>query len=215
MNPRTIHQRNLSLRIRYLRWLLGLLIFFLSISLLVWGSWPQSIDNRSVSINSAPAALPDERTLTLAWPAWIRAGDSGMVRLVLEPLVQQASSAPSTGQTESNVLIEARLDLAGIQYAPLGEVSQVILPGRPVLFSWELLPVQPGVYRGDVWIHVNLAPGSGGQGQRYVLTAQKIEIVTTGVLGFKSISARLWGTLGIIIGLALCLDGMVSCLIRC
>jgi hypothetical protein len=105
-----------------------------------------------------------------------------------------------------SVLAEARLELPAIPHTPIGDVSQGISPGRPVLFIWELLPGSAGKANGTVWLHLSFIPIAGGPALRQVLTAQRIDIRVIEFLGLSGPWARALGSAGVVVGIALWLD---------
>ena len=175
-----------------------------------------------------PTAVPEileNRRLTLEWPATIRAGDGDTVRLTLEVdasgnLVPTAETAghqttaqivkiPNLFETH-HVLAEARLDLAGVQVEPNDLVSQTLMPGQRVDFSWSVKPEGVGTYRGTVWFYLRFIPINGGSESQRTISAQPIEIKSVDLLGLTGAPARWVGVLGTLVGSVLGLDNIVS-----
>ena len=74
------------------------------------------------------------------------------------------------------IVAESRLDIAGLDYTPMGDLSEALLPGKPVTFLWSIRPNAVGRYRGTVWLHLRFIPLDGSAETRSVLSAQLIEI---------------------------------------
>jgi len=180
---------------------------------------------------TSPApAINERRLLILEWPPAIRLGDADIVRLGLE-VDQEGRLTPTvlieghevTGETvfipnlfdTHNVLVEARLDMAGVEIVPGGELSEPLRPGREVSFVWSVRPTALGVYRGTVWAHLLFIPLADDQdgeltASRRPLTAQIIEIKAINFLGLGGAAARILGGVGTIVGSALGLDPLFS-----
>jgi len=172
----------------------------------------------------APEIL-ENRRLTLEWPAIIRAGDGDTVRLTLEVdatgnLIPTAETAghetsasivkiPNLFETH-HVMAEARLDLAGVQVVPNDMVSQTLLPGQRVDFSWSIKPQEVGVYRGTVWFYLRFIPIKGGFESQRTISAQPIEIRSVDLLGLTGTPARVVGVVGTLVGSIFGLDNIVS-----
>ncbi|NOY98114.1 MAG: hypothetical protein GXP40_02780 [Chloroflexi bacterium] len=167
---------------------------------------------------TALPAIPEQRRLTLEWPPTIRAGDADVIRLTLEvdemgnltPTAEIEGHAIS-GETVSipnlyethNVIAEARLDMAGVIVTPAGQVSEPLLPGKPVTFYWSVRPAEMGRYRGTVWLYLRFIPKEGGEEMRRTLSAQVIEIQAVTLFGLTAGPARFAGTVGSFVGAVL------------
>ena len=173
---------------------------------------------------AAPLDLPavlEERLLVLEFPSRIRTGDSDLIILTLEmdedgnmtPTAQfddhqvrgSAVEIPNLYDTH-NVIAQARLDLAGVDYTPRGEMVEPMRPGVPVVFSWSISPQNVGTYRGTVWVHLQFIPLDGSEPSRRVLSAQVLELDAVNLLGLGGTSARLIGAVGAMVGAFLSLD---------
>ena len=163
----------------------------------------------SSQVTKAPgqenAFLPEKRLLSIEWPATIRVGDSDIIRLTLET-DNRGQVTPSaevnghqiTGQQVSipdlydldNIIAEARLDMAGLQVSPDGAVRQTMLPGQTLVFYWSVSPSQAGLYRGVLWVYLDLIPKNGGEMDQRALVAHRIDIQSTTVLGLPAATAR-------------------------
>ena len=207
---------------------LGIGIVTASLALLLWGLWPVSKNVRTELVS--PAALPsvksnqdlkaaslDRYSLTLEWPAVLRIGDTGQIRLQLEP--QENSLGPSAGQEGGvNRLVEVRLELPGFKPIPEGEALTPLHASQPVILQWRLQPQQPGVNQGTLWVHLRSLPnGSGQMGSpetRQVLSAQKLQIRATSLLGLTGLQARIAGVIGCVVGILLILETFYTLLLK-
>ena len=175
-------------------------------------------------------AIQESRLLALEWPARLRVGDSDTIRLTLE--VDETGAITPTAMIEGhetrgeqvkipnlydthNVMVEARLDIAGLVYTPTSEVVEPMQPGQSVVFFWSVQPRQVGKYRGTVWVHLLYIPkqptGQEGDGEtdqaaRMTLSAQLIEIEAVNFLGLGGNAARVTGWIGAGLGSIISLD---------
>jgi len=163
-----------------------------------------------------PPAIPEMRLLTLEFPPKIRAGDSDVVRLILEMdenggLTPTVSSAGNVTRGETviipnlfdthNVLAEARLDLAGVNVRPSETISETLLPRQKITFYWSINPGDVGNFKGTVWFYLHFIPKtSAGIESRQALSAQPIEIEATSFFGLGATPARWLGIVGTFIG---------------
>lgn len=169
-------------------------------------------------------AIMEERRLLLEWPSTIRAGDSDILRLVLEmdeegrmtPTVVREGHEirgepvliPNLYDTH-NVMVEARLDMAGMDISPTGEVGEPLLPGESVTFFWSVRPKDVGYYTGTLWVYLRYIPLDGSQGVRSPLSAQRVEINVVDLFGLGGFAARVVGIVGTIFGSMIGLDNVL------
>ena len=183
-----------------------------------------SAESTQAPVATQPPAIQEARHLSLEWPPTIRVGDSDVIRLTLEVDAQgkltptaQIEGHETHGETvfipnlydTHNVLAEARMDMAGVQVTPDGDVSEPLLPGQSVTFFWSVRPQDVGTYRGTIWVHLRFIPHDGGPESRRPLTAQLVEIQAVDFLGLGGIAARLVGGLGTLVGSVLGLDNLI------
>jgi hypothetical protein len=181
---------------------------------------------------AAPAplpAIPEQRLLVLEWPSKIRVGDADIIRLSLE-MDTQGNLTPTAyfegNQVQSKpveipnlyathtILAEASLEMAGMEYRPSGDISEALLPGQPVTFVWSVRPPEIRRYRGTIWLHLRFIPRQGGQETRSVLSAQLIEIEAVNFLGLGGATARVLGSVGVVVGSVLGLDNLIPWFIK-
>lgn len=166
-------------------------------------------------VPSPMPALPEARSLTLEFPARMRAGDGDTIRLTLE--VTDLGRIQPTAEVEGHVttlqtievpdlydthtvLAEARLDLAGLDVQPAGVVTQPLLRGRPVTFYWSVRPSEAGKYSGRIWLSLRFLPLAGGPDSSRVIAAPPVEIEATTLWGLRASTARWIGALGSMLG---------------
>jgi hypothetical protein len=169
-------------------------------------------------------AIPEARRLTVEWPPDIKVGDSDIIRMTLD--VDTGGNMTVTAQVEGNetrsetvsipnlyethnVMVEARMDLAGVQVSPAGEVSEPLLPGEPVSFSWSVKPEEVGTFRGTIWVHLRFFPKDGGPESRRALSAQLVEVRAVNFLGLGGSAARWLGGLGTLLGSFISFDSII------
>ncbi len=161
-------------------------------------------------------AIPETRRLTLEFPSRMRAGvESDIVRLTLE--VDDLGNITPTAQIEGNTVVgetiqipnlyethnvtaEARLDLAGMQVQPAEAVYEPLKRGQSATFYWSIRPQETGLYRGTVWLHLNLMNKSTGEEDRIAVSAQIIEIEAVDFFGLSVNLARASGVVGSVVG---------------
>jgi hypothetical protein len=163
----------------------------------------------------AAAAIPERRRLTLDYPPHIRAGDSDLVRLTLE--VDDQGNLTPTASVEGNVvtggvveipnlyethtvIVQARLDLAGVEVSPPGETSAQLVPGQTVSFFWSVSPREAGTFRGTLWLHLRFVDKVSGEELQRPILAQTIEIQGANLIGLSGNAARTAGLIGSVAG---------------
>jgi hypothetical protein len=170
------------------------------------------------ALPAPPPAIPESRRVTLEYPPHIRQGDSDVVRLTLE--VDTLGNVTPTAETQGNtvkgqtvkipnlydthdVIAEARLDLAGVDVRPDGDISEPLLPGQSATFYWSVHPASAGTYRGTAWLFLRFIDKATKQESRIPVSAQSVEISTSDVLGMGGGVARTVGGLGSVVGAVL------------
>lgn len=169
----------------------------------------------------------EKRLLVLDWPESIRVGEGDFIFLTLEvdqngvltPTAQIAGHAvsgtplelPNLYETHS-LVVETRLDMAGLDIAPQGTMSEALHPGQIAQFAWSIIPNETGIYRGMLWLYLNIVPKSGGELDRRMLLARQMEIEAVNVLGLPVKVMRWTGILGTvtsaILGVPFLQDGL-------
>ena len=115
--------------------------------------------------------------------------------------------APDISSDPAKPIIEARLDLSGVEIAPNEIISQVFPLTTPVEFHWQVRPPVSGRYPGAIWLHeIGLAENGQGTPEQRLVAIQAIEIRAVGFLGLNAYIAQILAILGIILGIGLSLD---------
>ena len=102
----------------------------------------------------------EQRYLVLDYPARIRQGDVGWIRLAWQVKQNTLDISPD-GNASTNVLVETRVDLLGIIQQPADSIDAPLIAGKTVLMQWQIFPSQAGIYTGSIWSYLNLSPGDG------------------------------------------------------
>jgi hypothetical protein len=205
---------------------LGILVLAISLVLLVGSIWPARRQQQVISSSfegqlvSGPgvenAEMKEKRLVTIEWPRFVRVGDADLVRLTFEvdpegtitptaevggrPVDDEIIEVPDLYDTH-NLVLETRLDLAGILVAPQATISEPLRRGQTLTFYWSISPTQAGTYRGNLWAYINLVPKSGGEIDRRAILAYRMEIEARSVLGLPASIARWGGAAGAVLGL--------------
>jgi hypothetical protein len=213
-----------------LRMWIGICILFLSLALLTVSLWPVArakhvltntlIDSPSTAPSAEASGSAEIRRLTIQWPKMVRVGDADLVHLTYA-VDQNGNLSPVAGAGKSpigeqiieipylyesnNLVLEVRLDMAGLQVTPQATISEPLRPGQTLSFSWSISPVQASVYRGNLWVYLNIVPKGGGDIDRRALVAYRMEIEARSILGLPVNVARWGGAAGSVLGLVLCL----------
>lgn len=193
---------------------------------------PLPVVNPTAVAVTAQPAIPEKRFLTLEFPPKIRAGDSDVIRLMLEA-DDQGNIVP-TAQIEGNVvtgkvieipnlyethhvIAEARFDIAGVDVRPTELISEPIAQGQTAVFYWSVRPQDVGTYRGTIWLYLKFVDKSSGEESQKTVSAQTVEIEATNFFGLSANLARSTGVVGSILGTILGLpffEDIVKLLLR-
>lgn len=172
---------------------------------------PASLEAPSPKTTPQPALL-ERRWLILEWPTSIREKDSDLIVLTIAmdengrvtPTVQGVG--PTGGATPIDIpdiyathtiIAISRLDLAGME-AYREDIREPLRPGQPVTFQWSVRANDPGVYRGVVWLRLELVPKNGGPVDEMLLLARPIDVRVVTVLGLPGDVARILGGVGLV-----------------
>ncbi len=158
-------------------------------------------------------ALLEQRLLILEWPRTIREQDSELIVLTIaiDEDGQATTTVQSPGQPDDDpvpfdipnlydthtILAVARLDLAGME-AYRENIREPLLPGQSTTFRWSIRAEEPGIYRGVVWLRLEMIPRAGGAITEQLLLSRPIEIRAVTVLGLPGSTARLLGGVGLV-----------------
>lgn len=209
----------------------GIILLIVSALMLGWGAWPVPVETLRVAIpaaelqpeatgqpgSAASTALPGQ--LTLTWPGDVRTGEVQRVTLNFMPASTATDPGGAGADQPPGVLAEARLELPGMLHDPPGDMSEALVPNKPVRFEWSLRADRPGDYPGTVWLHLRFQSDSGAgsalpSGSIRVVGAPRIQVRARSFLGLAGPWARALGGAGVVIGAVLGLDGIVIWLWR-
>jgi hypothetical protein len=207
---------------------LGLIGF----GLLIWGVWPsrrlEQVLSASVTDGTragAPAdahgsqsGTPDrvQYRVTLEYPQWLRAGDSGLVRLHVVathiPLAEDPADVLDVGQGQQSGMyhdsaglpaIQARLELSDAAVSPAGDISAPWSPPQAASFLWTVQGMRGAAARGTAWTFLLRSVSLDLSGERSAISAQPLEIRTRTLLGITGPAARFSGAALLILGTVL------------
>jgi len=177
---------------------------------------------------SLAAGIQQKRIIILEWPRKVRIGDAQIINLTFAiddqgNLSQAAEMYGSGAAIEPNlvesiydthrVVAEARLDIAGLEYEPAGEINTALLPNQSPRFVWHVRANEAGNYSGTVWLHLRYIAKEGGEEERKLLSAQIIEIEAVKLCFLDGKAARVLGSVGLVLGSVLGLDILFSWLL--
>ncbi|RJP48155.1 MAG: hypothetical protein C4583_14790 [Anaerolineaceae bacterium] len=186
------------------RWqsVLAAILFFVSIPLLVWGFWPPRRETVTVPLilPAGMPSLPEARTVRLTFSPVMRAGDSQIVEM---NLVAEGEGGETSVYEEYSVIAEARLDLSLTDVRPADTVSAALVKGGGATFYWEVSPREDGLLRGTVWLYLRFVPKADGEETRQPVSARLLEIRSRSLLKRTGAQARVVGTIGFVLGLAI------------
>jgi hypothetical protein len=198
----------------------GIALAFAGLAVLLWGSWParQIIHDVPYSYGKElalpagwdslqpPPALADG-IFRLQWPAWIRLGEEGKIRLSLE---ETGSPSPCPAAVNSSTFtLASRLELPGVSHSPGSELYQPIIPCRPVFQAWTIHSTERGNFSGTVWLHLVVIFLHADFDWQFPVAAIPVDIKVISLVGLSGTQARLVGVLVILVGLALNIDLLV------
>lgn len=204
----------------------GLLLLCGGLILYAWGVWPAMNTSSNLTILpremqllglgddltqvSAPAAVPavlEVRRLSLEAPVLLRVGDQGIVKLTFAPDTDTLRTGETGGLEDvfdnHLVVMEARLEIGGLEVRPTGTLSRPLEPAQAASFEWQLFPQQAGVYEGTAWFYLRFMTKDGSSGNSQPISAQRLEIRPSSWIGLTGPQARLAGGVGVLAGLFL------------
>jgi len=184
--------------------LLGLILLIASVSLLIWGYYPQQEENLTLQI-------PGIGQQSLSWTASFRAGDFGRLRLILSSaeleLDRNAMLSNEGGKLDPvhqeilkdpyNIVAETRIELPGVRILPGAEMSQPMRPGEDLKTIWQIMPSESGTYHGEVWLYLHPISENQGDGIRQPISILNIHLKSIDLYGVTGRQARILGMVGI------------------
>jgi len=185
----------------------GAALFLASALVFIWSVSPLELFSRTIPILWEDLKLDSGEALPgsppVAWvkyelPDRLRKGDAGKVRLTFE-WIKPGEDNMAVGE----LTLISQLDLFGFPHTPTGEVSQAFSSEHPVVFLWSLRAGKPGKYLGKIWLHAQPRLAVSGPGTRRLIAAQLLEIQVVSLLGLSGDQGRVFGAVGILVGLVL------------
>lgn len=146
----------------------AILLVITGVAILVFTAWP--LPKRTVTNPFPPAYSLDypemqpvllERENTIVIPEKLRAGQTGTVKFSFQAN-ETAKAPPATGQSEPSYLLEAHLEIPGMQVKPGDSILQPVNSSTDLVYSWEIQAEESGVYQATLWIYL-LVPVNGNQ----------------------------------------------------
>lgn len=183
---------------------LGLILLFASVSLLIWGYYPQQEENLTLEI-------PGIGQQSLNWTSSFRTGDAGFLRLTLssaEPeLDGDALLGHENGELDpvhqkllkdpNNIVAETRIELPGAKVLPGAEMRQPIRLGEDLKTIWQIMPSESGTYHGEVWLYLHPISENQSDGIRQPISILNIHLQSIDLFGVTGRQARVSGIIGI------------------
>jgi hypothetical protein len=193
---------------RRIRLVLTVAFLVLAAILLFWSLLPAGRQSQALPLTVPQLGQPmpfvslEARQIHLEWPATLRLGETGLVRLKLDPdnLGSATSGAQPTFQDiyeAYNLVAEARLELQGADVQPPAAISEPLTPGGAVTFFWHVRPQQAGSYRGTVWLYLRFIPKGSGEELRQAVSAQEVSLRVVTLFGLAAAPAKLLGAAGL------------------
>jgi hypothetical protein len=190
--------------------LLGLILLIASVSLLVWGYYPQQEENLTLQI-------PGIGQQSLNWSSSLLAGDVGFIRLTLSSaeleLDGNALLSNESGKLDpvhqailkdpNNIVAETRIELPGTRVLPGAEMSQPLRLGEDLKTIWQIMPLESGTYQGEVWLYLHPISENQSDGIRQPISILNFHIQSIDLFGVTGRQARISGIIGIVIVLLL------------
>jgi hypothetical protein len=140
---------------------------------------------------------------------FIEPAEPGIPGSTMDVEPDQVPADENSGQNLAEthqIVAQARLELAEMEYRPTGVISEALLPGKSARFTWSVRSSEAGFYPGTLWLHMQYVPRTGGEELRKVISAQTFEIQAEKFMGLSGNSARIIGTIGLVLGSMVGLD---------
>jgi hypothetical protein len=204
------------MKLRYFRWVVGILMIMVALPFLVWGFWPVSRLSRQVNLPSSIVSQGDRSvsptTIWVSWPAWMQAGREAEITVQF----QSDDTAGNQGSKPAAIggngwSIEARLEMPNVAVSPAGAVIHSVSSKSIPPFSWQIRPGGGGRKQGTIWLHlINTEVTKDQNNSRYLVAAQPIALQAATCVGINAYLAQVLGVLGLVIGVALSADILIA-----
>ncbi len=212
--------------LKKIRHILSIILLLAALGILAWGVWPgqrvmytQYVEPQAMQVpstsTSGHVAVLAIRQVKLEWPESMRIGDQAVVTLVFEPAGGEVLLPPpqdgfSDVYASYALMAEGRLEAAGLRVDPADPRRESLPEGQAVKFSWQVDPQQAATYPSKAWLLLRFLPLQGGQAAEAPVFVRLLDIHATSLLGMTGPSARIFGSLGIVLGLALSYDLLIN-----
>lgn len=199
-------------RLSQLLYTLSLAFLALGLFSLSWAVWPASTDAIQFDIPAGPLpAAPEEQpldslsdySLEIAWPRWIRRGETGTLRLFLADLDH---TPPAQGEARATQLVLVEPALYPLRVDPLGGMQANLGDDQELLLTWSVSGGQPGDYPGKLFVSFGFYEDAQDSIVTVPVAVVDIHIRVIDLWGLGSglaiwfglVSLVLWGTLFIL-----------------
>jgi hypothetical protein len=212
--------------LKVVRIVLAIIILLFTIFLLAWSYLPVQHQEEVSVLSPAEMIIQPEqqagdptlleyRQVIIDRPQSMRIGDNNTLMLDFSPL-QVAS--PKEGEIDGfsdvydccNLMVETRLDAAGIAVDPANPTRQSMLPGQPLKFNWNISANQEGTFSGTIWLSLRFLPLDGSNPIQGPIYVNEFQIKAESLAGMTSSMARIIGWMGLIVAVLLLGDVMIS-----
>lgn len=168
--------------------------------------------------SNGQATIPsilDTRQVVLEWPTSMRIGDVEVITLIFEPIPSDTTSSIPQGEFTNvynnyNIMAEARFEVAGISVNPANPTRESMPSGDPVKFNWQIKVEQARYFHGNVWLSLRFLPLDGSHPSQVPIFVREVDIHAASLFRMGGPLARLLGSVGIILGVLIMFDDMIS-----
>ena len=184
---------------------------------------PQPTATISASRATTPTIGVERRLIELEWPQTIKIGDSGSVRLSLQPSVD---GYIAVAETENGKLLtktvnvprppgydiraSARLEGVTFDIQPTDEREFDLPEGQPMEWRWTISPRGTGLHQLSLNVHMQQVARTTGVAPRdYLLYSRGLDVQVTSVLGMNAVQSGLLGGTGLLAGALISVLGLV------
>jgi hypothetical protein len=198
--------------------ILASLCCLVGLILLIWGNWP-SFPASAYSVKISPMDLaiqnsvdptknmlstPDGYEVILKTPTFLRTGDDGKIVLFMNIDSDVPPDIYGDLFDSYHFMVSARLEIAGILYAPKDDVYLPIRPGQPVRFEWTIRAPISKTYEGVVWLYGHYHPKPGSQdsvsSENRLIAVPRFRLKAVNFLGLMGLPIRIIGGVLTVIG---------------
>lgn len=108
------------------------------------------------------------------------------------------------------IVAEAELELPGLITLPLGKVSQPLIQGQIIQYSWSVQASETGKYPGVAWFSLHMIPLDQGTETDLPIAAVPFEVKVVSPLGLSANQAFILGILGVVVSLLALLRSLLK-----